>query len=285
MKKTLFLVLTSLLLTSCSSTTQESFPQADNDVSTLEWSSCYDTFQCATLKVPIDYTNASLGQFDIAVVRYRDPNQRDRIGSLVINPGGPGVSGVEYALNAQYIVNPEVLEQYDIVGFDPRGIGSSTPISCLNDAEQDAILISDPKPDNEAEYQQAIKDTQEFVDKCIARTPNIAHFSTNEAAQDMELLRQGLGDEKLNYLGFSYGSYLGTLYAQAFPQFVGRFVLDGAIDPNITIEEQTLLQAVAFDKALENFFVICTSGYVYKVDPLGNKIKLEITSQIVGNIE
>jgi pimeloyl-ACP methyl ester carboxylesterase len=257
MRKTSFLLLSILLLTSCSSTTKQAFPEATNDLSTLNWSSCYDTFQCATLKVPIDYTNASLGQFDIAVVRYRDPNQRERIGSLVINPGGPGVSGVEYALNAQYIVNPEVLERYDIVGFDPRGIGSSTPISCLNDAEQDAILISDPKPDNEAEYQQAIKDTQEFVDKCIARTPNIAHFSTNEAAQDMELLRQGLGDEKLNYLGFSYGSYLGTLYAQSFPQYVGRFVLDGAIDPNVAIEDQTRIQAVAFDQAIKNFIKDC----------------------------
>jgi pimeloyl-ACP methyl ester carboxylesterase len=207
--------------------------------------------------VPIDYTNTSLGQFDIAVVRYRDSNQKNRIGSLVINPGGPGVSGVDYALNAQYIVNPEVLERYDIVGFDPRGIGSSTPISCLNDAEQDAILTSDPKPDTEAEYQQALKDTQEFVDKCIARTPNIAHFSTNEAAQDMELLRQGLGDEKLNYLGFSYGSYLGTLYAQSFPQYVGRFVLDGAIDPNVAIEDQTRIQAVAFDQAIKNFIKDC----------------------------
>ena len=265
MKKTLFLILTSLLLTSCSSTTQESFPEADNDVSTLEWSSCYETFQCATLKVPIDYSNESLGQFDIAVVRYRDPNQHDRIGSLVINPGGPGVSGVDYALNAQYVVNPDVLERYDIVGFDSRGIGASTPISCLNDAEQEATLISDPRPDNAAEFAQALIDTQDFVDKCIARTPYIAHFSTQEAAYDMEQLRQGLGDEKLNYLGFSYGSYLGTLYAQAFPQFVGRFVLDGAIDPNITIEEQTRVQAVAFDKALENFMVDCP---LYKDCPL-----------------
>ena len=265
MKKTLFLVLISLLLTSCSSTTQESFPQAANDLSTLEWSSCYDTFQCATLKVPIDYSNESLGQFDIAVVRYRDPNQHDRIGSLVINPGGPGVSGVDYALNAQYVINPDVLERYDIVGFDPRGVGASTPISCLNDAEQEATLVSDPRPDNAAEFAQALIDTQDFVDKCIARTPHIAHFSTQEAAYDMEQLRQGLGDEKLNYLGFSYGSYLGTLYAQAFPQFVGRFVLDGAIDPNITIEEQTQVQAVAFDKALDNFMVDCA---LYKDCPL-----------------
>ena len=246
-----------LVLTSCSSTQKQTFPEAANDVSTLEWSSCYDTFQCATLKVPIDYTNESLGQFDIAVVRYRDPNQHDRLGSLVINPGGPGVSGVDYALNAQYVINPDVLERYDIVGFDPRGIGASTPISCLTDAEQEATLISDPKPDTAAEYAQTLIDTQDYVDKCVARTPHIAHFSTQETAYDMEKLRQGLGDEKLNYLGFSYGSYLGTLYAQAFPQFVGRFVLDGAIDPNITIEDQTIVQAVAFDKALENFMADC----------------------------
>jgi pimeloyl-ACP methyl ester carboxylesterase len=246
-----------LLLTSCSSTAQQSTPDSTKDASTLTWTSCHDSFECATLKAPIDYTNESLGQFDIAVIRYRDPNQHDRIGSLVVNPGGPGVRGVEFALNAQYIVNPDVLERYDIVGFDPRGVGQSSPITCLNDAELDAILASDPKPDNDAEYQQALKDTQDFVDKCVANTPNIAHYSTQEAAQDMELLRQGLGDSKLNYLGFSYGTYLGTLYAQQFPQNVGRFVLDGAINPSIKSEEQTRVQSVAFDQALTNFINDC----------------------------
>ena len=165
--KKLLIVITALalLLTSCSSTAKQRFPEAPNDTSTLKWTTCHGYFQCATLKVPIDYTDASLGQFDIAVLRYRDPNQHNRIGSLVVNPGGPGVSGVEYALNAQYIVNPDVLERYDIVGFDPRGIGESTPIHCLSNAEQDALFASDPKPDNDAEYAQALLDMQNFVDK------------------------------------------------------------------------------------------------------------------------
>lgn len=246
-----------LALTGCSSTTQQSSPVVANDSSTLKWTTCYKDFQCATLKVPIDYSNKSLGQFDIAVLRYRDPNQHNRIGSLVVNPGGPGVSGVQYALDAQYIVNPDVLERYDIVGFDPRGIGDSTPISCLTSAEQDASFASDPKPDTDAEYAQALMETQEFVDKCVAKTPNIAHFSTQDAAHDMELLRQGLGDSKLNYLGFSYGTYLGTLYAQQFPDKVGRFVLDGAVDPSLSIEEQTRVQATAFDGALAHFIADC----------------------------
>ena len=156
---------TALVLTGCSSTTKESFPDASNDASTLNWQECDGNFQCATLKVPIDYSDASLGQFNIAVIRYRDPGQHDRIGSLVINPGGPGVSGIEYARSAQYILSPDVLERYDIVGFDPRGIGASSPITCLTDSEQDVLFASDPKPDNEAEFAQALIDTQNFIDK------------------------------------------------------------------------------------------------------------------------
>ena len=246
-----------LALTSCSSPSKQTFPDAPNDASTLNWQNCNGSFQCATLKVPIDYTDESLGQFDIAVIRYRDPGQHDRIGSLVINPGGPGVSGIEYARSAQYILSPDVLERYDIVGFDPRGIGASSPITCLTDSEQDVLFASDPKPDNDAEYAQALIDTQSFIDKCVAKTANLAHFSTADAARDMELLRQGLGDEKLNYMGFSYGTYLGTLYAQQFPNNVGRFVLDGAIDPSISIDQQSLIQAVAFDQALANFIADC----------------------------
>ena len=198
-----------------------------------------------------------MGEFDIAVLRYRDPSQHDRLGSLVVNPGGPGVSGIEYALNAEFLLNPEILERYDIVGFDPRGVGQSTAIECLTASEQDALLSSDPKPDGDAEFAEAITETQSFIDECVAKVPNLAHFSTRDAAHDMELLRQNLGDAKLNYIGFSYGTYLGTLYAQQFPTTVGRFVLDGAIHPNLSIEQQSLIQAVAFDRALTNFISAC----------------------------
>ena len=258
-KALIALVALGLLLSGCAATTTASkpFPTTSNDTSKLAWETCNGNFQCATLKVPIDYTDASRGEFDIAVIRYRDPNQHDRIGSLVINPGGPGVSGIEYALNAEYILNPDVLERYDIVGFDPRGIGRSTPIHCLSDVEQDLLFASDPKPDNDAEYAQTLSDTQSFVDKCLAKTANLEYFSTANAAHDMELLRQGLGEAKLNYMGFSYGTYLGTLYAQQFPNKVGRFVLDGAINPAISTQEQSLVQAIAFDKALANFVTDC----------------------------
>ena len=245
------------MFSGCAVSATKLFQPTTKDSSTLSWKTCHKDFQCATLKVPIDYTNKTAGTFNIAVIRYRDTSQHNRLGSLVINPGGPGVSGVEYALNAQYIVNPSVLERYDIVGFDPRGIGSSTPINCLNAAEKDILFASDPKPDNAAEYAKAISDTQSFVNKCVAKTKNLEHFSTFDAAHDMELLRQGLGDSKLNYLGFSYGTYLGTLYAQQFPNNVGKFVLDGAIDPSISIEEQSMVQAAAFDHALANFIADC----------------------------
>ncbi len=248
---------TAILLSGCTTGSAKGFPTASNDYSTLKWKSCHGSFQCATLKVPIDYLNPSLGQFDIAILRYRAANQQNRIGALVVNPGGPGVSGIKYALNAEYSINPKTLERYDIVGFDPRGIAESSPIHCLTAAEQDRFLASDPKPDNQAQFAQSLLDSQSFVDKCVAKTRNLAHFSTYEAAHDMELLRLGLGEKKLNYLGFSYGTYLGTLYAEQFPENVGRFVLDGAINPAISNEEQSILQAVAFDKALANFIADC----------------------------
>ena len=247
-----------VLLTACTSSTTQPFPTATNDASTLTWKKCHGKFQCATLKVPIDYTDNSLGTFDIAVIRYRDANQRNRIGSLVLNPGGPGASGIEYARNAEFIINPDVLERYDIVGFDPRGVNKSSPIHCLNGSEQDASFAGDPKPDNDAEYKQGLRESQEFIEKCLARTPFLENYTTANTARDMELLRKALGDEKLNYMGFSYGTYLGTLYAQQFPDNVGRFVLDGAVDATIPIEQQTVAQAQAFDQALAEFIADCS---------------------------
>lgn len=253
----LTIALLTLLLSACGTTKAEPFPTASNDKSKLSWKTCNRNFQCATLRVPIDYANKDLGSFNIAVMRYRDPNQHDRIGSLVINPGGPGVSGLEYVLNAEYSLNPEILERYDIVGFDPRGVGQSSAIHCLTDSEQDAAFATDPKPDNDAEFAQALTDTQEFIDKCLVNTAHLGYFSTVNVARDMDFLRQNLGDTQLNYLGFSYGTYLGTLYAQQYPDKVGRFVLDGAINPSISVEQQSLLQAKAFDKALTNFINDC----------------------------
>ena len=223
----------------------------------IKWRTCYDALKCADVLVPIDYTNIKLGTFRISMLKYEASNKEDRIGSLFVNPGGPGASGVEYAYAAEYIFSPQVLALYDIVGFDPRGVGRSAPIRCLTDDETDANYASDPKPDNPQEFEAMVKETQDYVEKCEINTKNLSAYGTENTARDMDVIRAVLGDKKLNYLGKSYGTYLGTIYAQLFPDTVGRIVLDGAIDPEATPLQQSLIQAVGFDQALDAFIKDC----------------------------
>jgi pimeloyl-ACP methyl ester carboxylesterase len=223
----------------------------------LSWSTCYENFECAELDVPIDYKKISTGTFKISVLRYAAQDPKKRIGSLVINPGGPGASGVDYAYNAEYIFDPDLTDRFDIVGFDPRGVARSAPITCFNDGETDANYASDSKPDNEAEFQSALAETKKFVQKCLNKNEHLTSFSTANAARDMDILRQALGEAKLHYMGKSYGTYLGTLYASLFPNNIGRMILDGAVDPTISNFEQTKTQAVGFDNALQAFIADC----------------------------
>jgi pimeloyl-ACP methyl ester carboxylesterase len=223
----------------------------------LQWSQCYENFECTVMKVPIDYERIKTGAFEISVLRYLAQDRKHRIGSLIVNPGGPGASGVDYAYNAEYIFSPDLLDQYDIVGFDPRGVSRSEPIICFNDAETDANYASDSKPDNAAEFNQAVKDSKAFINKCFKKNEHLTAFSTANAARDMDILRALVGDQKLNYMGKSYGTYMGTLYAQLFPDNIGRVVLDGAVDPNISNFEQTKTQAVSFDNAFHAFITDC----------------------------
>jgi len=253
------LAISALLLTSC---VQEVKPLKletlqDFQNQTIKWRTCYDSYKCADVLVPIDYTNIKLGTFKIAVLKYEASNKEDRIGSMFVNPGGPGASGFDYAYQAEYILSPQVLALYDIVGFDPRGVGRSAPIRCLTDDEMDANYASDAKPDNPAELEKLIKDAQDYVAKCEKNTKNLTAYGTENAARDMEVIRAVLGDKKLNYLGKSYGTYLGTIYAQLFPDKVGRVVLDGAIDPDATPLQQSITQAVGFDNALDAFIKDC----------------------------
>ena len=259
-KKIAIAVTTALLLSACSSETTIEKPLSDlakYENQKLDWATCYDDFECADLRVPINYADLKVGTFKIALLRYKAQDQKNRIGSLIVNPGGPGGSGVDYAYNAEFIFDPDVLDRFDIVGFDPRGVDRSAPIKCLNDQETDASYAADAKPDTEAELTQALAQAKEFIDKCQSANEYLNHYSTAEAARDMDILRAALGDKKLNYLGKSYGTYLGTLYAQFFPEKVGRMVLDGAVDPNISILEQNISQAKGFDDALGAFINNC----------------------------
>jgi pimeloyl-ACP methyl ester carboxylesterase len=270
-----------LLISGCASNTSVKEPLsglAEYENQKLDWENCYDDFECTDLLVPINYADLSVGTFELSVLRYKAQDPKNRIGSLIVNPGGPGGSGVDYAYNAEYIFDPDVLDRFDIVGFDPRGVDRSAPINCFNDAETDASYAADAKPDNEDELTAAMADAKDFIDKCQSSNEYLTHYSTAESARDMDILRAALGDNKLNYLGKSYGTYLGTLYAQFFPDKVGRMVLDGAVDPNISILEQNISQAKGFDDALSAFITNCA-----KEDdcPLSNE-KVEATEQIIS---
>jgi pimeloyl-ACP methyl ester carboxylesterase len=253
------LAISALLLSGCVQETKPVNLETLQDFQSqkIKWRTCYDSFKCADVLVPIDYTNIKLGTFKISVLKYEASNKEDRIGSMFVNPGGPGASGVEYAYQAEYILSPQVLALYDIVGFDPRGVGRSAPIRCLTDEETDVSYASDAKPDNPQEFDALVKEAQDYVAKCETNTKNLTAYSTENAARDMDVIRAVLGDKKLNYLGKSYGTYLGTIYAQLFPDKVGRVVLDGAIDPGATPLQQSLIQAVGFDTALDAFIKDC----------------------------
>jgi len=247
-----------LILTGCASTNSEPLTTLSQyQEQELNWRECYQDYECAYLQVPIDYADLETGSYSLSLLRYKALDQDRRIGSLVVNPGGPGSSGINYAYNAEYIVSPEILKRFDIVGFDPRGVGESAPIKCLTDSETDANFSADPKPDNAAELALLISDTSDFFAKCAERSNGIMHYGTLDSARDMDILRSALDDKKLNFLGKSYGTYLGTLYAKLFPETVGRFVLDGAVDPNSSNREAVLGQAIGFDLALEAFISDC----------------------------
>ena len=252
------------ILSGCSATEEEaeivdpSFSAlAEYEQQKLDWSECYDYFECAELRVPIDYDDLSVGTFRLSVLRALALDQESRKGSIVVNPGGPGGSGVDYAYNAEYIFSPDITARFDIVGFDPRGVAESEPIFCFNDEELDENLSADPKPDNAAELAETLEESQLYAEKCLENNDYLEHFTTYETARDMDILRAALGEKKLNYAGKSYGTYLGTLYAELFPKNVGRFVLDGAVDPNISMRDQNLAQAIGFEGATNAFIKDC----------------------------
>jgi len=221
----------------------------------LAWSDCGDN-KCAKLRVPIDYSRPDGGTLKLAVLKVVAKGPSRWIGSLVVNPGGPGGSGVAYASLATF--TEPVRAAYDIVGFDPRGVGSSSPVRCLNDRELDRFLGTDPTPDDKSEEAQFADLAKAFADKC--RTNGgalIGHVSTIEAAKDMDVLRAALGETKLDFLGKSYGTFLGATYADLFPSKVGRFVLDGVVDPQLTLSQFNEGQAVGFETATRAYVQDC----------------------------
>ncbi|WP_244931090.1 alpha/beta hydrolase [Nocardioides sp. W7] len=222
----------------------------------LRWESCRDRFECSTLTVPLDYAEPAGETIDLALLRAPAGDPDGRVGSLVVNPGGPGAPGTDYAASGQF--GKRLAAGFDIVGFDPRGTGQSSPVDCLSDTDLDAYLAADPSPDDPAEVDALVAATSGLQRGCSERSGELAgHLSTVEAARDLDVLRAALGEPGLLYLGASYGTFLGATYAELFPARVGRLVLDGAVDPSIDRRQQALAQAEGFETALRSYVTDC----------------------------
>ncbi|MEU3407183.1 alpha/beta hydrolase [Streptomyces sp. NPDC006670] len=227
----------------------------------LGWRDCgVQGFQCSTMKAPLDYAHPGAGQdVDIAVARRTATGPGKKLGSLVVNPGGPGGSGIGYLQAYAGIGYPApVRARYDMVSFDPRGVARSSPVECLDGPAMDRFTQVDQTPDDQAERARLVAAFKEFAAGCEQRSARILpHVSTVDAARDMDLLRAVLGDGKLNYVGASYGTFLGATYADLFPGRVGRMVLDGAMDPSRPALDLNRDQTAGFETAFRSFAKDC----------------------------
>lgn len=224
----------------------------------LAWKGCGEGFSCSTLHVPLDYARPAGRSIDVAVVRLPAQGPGRRIGSLVINPGGPGGSGVDYARYARYLFPAKVRARFDVVGFDPRGVARSTPVRCLTDRELDAFLGAPAVPRTTAETAALVAASKHFAAACAAKNGELlAHVGTLDTARDMDVLRAALADPKLTYLGKSYGTYLGAKYAELFPGRVRALALDGALDPALGGDRLNAGQSNGFEANLRDFLTAC----------------------------
>jgi pimeloyl-ACP methyl ester carboxylesterase len=221
----------------------------------VDWHDCNGA-QCATLSAPRDYAHPEQGQLELALIRRKARKPQSRIGSLLMNPGGPGASGVSLVRDLPISFPAELRDRFDIVGWDPRGTGASTAVDCGN--RLDYLFAPDISPETSAEEQALETASRQFVDACVARSGALLPYLSSEAtAQDMDRIRQALGDAKLTFVGYSYGTYLGTLYAHRFPDRVRALVLDGAVDPALPARDVTIQQAQGFELALDAFLADC----------------------------
>lgn len=222
----------------------------------LAWKGCGGGFQCATLTVPLDPATTA-PTIDLAVIRARARRPDRRIGTLVLNPGGPGVPAVEFLRNVASTLPGDVRDRFDLVAFDPRGVGESAPIECLDSL--DPVFDQSFQPPTAAARASLVDAMTTLAHQCAVRNGDrLAHVSTADAVRDLDRLRVALGEDTLSFVGYSYGTFLGASYAQAHPDRVRAFVLDGPVDPTMSASEVTLAQARGFEHALDDFLADCS---------------------------
>ncbi|WP_407568296.1 alpha/beta hydrolase [Arsenicicoccus dermatophilus] len=218
----------------------------------LDWKPC-EGGRCATLTVPLDHARPQGPTTRLALLKVPATDPARRRGSLVVDPGGPGLSGVAFARESGSYFGESVRAAYDVVGLDPRGVGGSTPLRCLDDAGMDSWMGL-RTPGTAEQEQEFTAGQRSFAAACLHADPRLVpHMSTTDVARDLDILRAALGEERLDYFGASYGTLLGATYADLFPQHVGRMVLDGAMDPALGSEQRAAGQAAGFERALNSF--------------------------------
>ncbi|GDX20687.1 alpha/beta hydrolase [Actinomycetes bacterium] len=231
-------------------------------VNPIEWKPCDGStnteVECGNIEVPFDYADPEQGSFVLFVKKHNAANPADRIGSMLVNPGGPGFGGSSLADDAQYYFSQDLIDHFDIIAWDPRGTGESTPaVDCVDTFDEYFGL--DSPPETPEEKQALIDASQAFNDKCAENSGTILPFiSTQASAQDINSLRLALGEEKVSYFGFSYGSELGTTWATMFPDTVRAIVVDGAVDPNASSVQEGMNQAKGFEGQLATFLKQCS---------------------------
>jgi pimeloyl-ACP methyl ester carboxylesterase len=227
----------------------------------VQWSDCGAGAECATVVAPLDWNNPGVGEdVNLAVSRHSATGQA--LGSLFVNPGGPGASGYEFVLDSVDFAVSEVLrESFDVIGWDPRGVNFSSPVSCAaTDEELDYFFFGEleAQPDTPEWDAELLAESIRFGQECQANTGELLEFvDTLSTVRDLDLLRHLVGDEQLNYLGYSYGTLIGALYIDTFPEKVGRMVLDGPVDPGASQFDLVVNQHRGFEEALEAYLVEC----------------------------
>jgi len=249
-------------------TTQPPLP-----VTPVQWSSCGSALQCGSVTAPLNYSDPNGPTIQIAVERHPAEIPSQRIGSLVINPGGPGGSGINDLPNELSVLTSGLLDDFDIVSFDPRGVQRSDPVNCGSNGAptSNTSPLPDPTPVTAAAQQALLSNDQTYASQCEQDSGSVLPYvGTVDTAQDLDRIRAALGDAQLTFIGHSYGTLLGATYAEMFPTHVRAMVLDGAIDPAESTDQMAVDQAKSFEAVLDDFFTWCTGSASCPWHPAGD---------------
>jgi pimeloyl-ACP methyl ester carboxylesterase len=227
----------------------------------IKWDTCTKVraAECATLQVPLDPDSASSPLIGIAMIRLPARVPSRRIGALIMNPGGPGASGIEFVPSIAPGFSAEIRDRFDLVSFDPRGVGASAPIECVDGPTRDALIAIDPSPGSPSALRRARQQVKSFVAACETNAGDrMPYLGTRYVARDLEYMRQALGEDRLDYLGYSYGSAIGLSYAEQFPTRIRSMTLDGIQDVSLTGSATLGQQYIGFEKSFQNWAADCS---------------------------